>query len=48
MILLPSTPGFTDAANPKPVILAPKGSAPVVSGIGVLLQNSNEGAVGTK
>ena len=48
LILLPSTPGFTDAANPKPVILAPKGSAPVVSGIGVLLQNSNEGAVGTK
>ncbi|HMD71884.1 MAG TPA: glycosyl hydrolase family 28-related protein [Bryobacteraceae bacterium] len=48
LILLPSTPGFTDISQPKPVILAPRGSAPIVSGIGILLQNANEGAVGVK
>ncbi len=48
LVLLPSTPGFTDASQPKPVILAPKGSTPIVSGIGILLQNSNPGAVGVK
>lgn len=48
LILRPSTPGFTDASKPRPVILAPSGSAPIVSGIGVLLENSNEGAVGVK
>jgi hypothetical protein len=48
LILLPSTPGFTDASKPKPAILAPKGSQPIVSGVGILLQNANEGAVGVK
>jgi hypothetical protein len=48
LILLPSTPGFTDTSKPKPVILAPNGSAPIVSGIGVLLENDNPGAVGVK
>ena len=48
LILLPSTPGFTDVSSPKAVILAPKGSQPIVSGIGVLLQNDNAGAVGVK
>jgi hypothetical protein len=48
LVLPPSTPGFADASQPKPVILAPKGSAPIVSGIGILLQNSNPGAVGVK
>jgi hypothetical protein len=48
LILRPSTAGFTDASQPRPVILAPKGSSPTVSGIGVLLENSNQGAVGVK
>jgi hypothetical protein len=48
LILLPSTAGFADASKPKPAILAPKGSAPIVSGIGVSMQNANEGAVGVK
>jgi hypothetical protein len=48
LILLPSTAGFTDASQPKPVILAPKGSTPIVSGIAVTLQNDNRGAVGVK
>jgi hypothetical protein len=48
LTLLPSTPGFADPANPKAVILAPAGSAAIVSGIGVLLQNTNSGAVGVK
>jgi hypothetical protein len=30
------------------VILAPEGSAAIVSGIGILLQNANQGAVGVK
>ena len=48
LILPPATPGFTDASQPKPVILAPKGTAPIVSGIGILLENANQGAVGVK
>ena len=48
LILPPGTPGFTNASQPQAVILAPKGSAPIVSGIGILLENSNEGAVGVK
>jgi hypothetical protein len=45
---MPSTAGFTDASTPKPVILAPKGSTPIVSGIAVSMQNDNQGAVGVK
>jgi len=41
LILLPSTSGFTDAAVPKPLILAPKGSAPILSGLGIAPQNTN-------
>jgi hypothetical protein len=48
LTLLPSTPGFTDATKPKAVLEAPAGSAPIVSGIGILLQNTNSGAVGVK
>ena len=48
LTLLPSTAGFTDAGNPRAVIVAPAGSAPIVSGIGILLQNTNAGAVGVK
>jgi hypothetical protein len=48
LTLLPSTAGFTDAGNPRAVIVAPAGSAPIVSGIGILLQNTNSGAVGVK
>jgi hypothetical protein len=48
LILLPATAGFTDPSKPKPVILAPGGSAPIVSGIGVSLENDNPGAVGVK
>jgi len=45
---MPSTAGFTDASQPKPVLLAPKGSTPIVSGIAVSMQNDNQGAVGVK
>jgi hypothetical protein len=48
LVLMPSTAGFTDASTPKPVILAPKGSTPIVSGIAVSMQNDNQGAVGIK
>ena len=48
LTLLPSTAGFTDAGNPRAVIVAPAGSAPIVSGIGILLQNTNSGAMGVK
>jgi hypothetical protein len=48
LVLMPSTAGFTNASQPKPVILAPKGSTPIVSGIAVTMQNDNQGAVGVK
>jgi hypothetical protein len=48
LVLMPSTAGFTDASQPKPVLLAPKGSTPIVSGIAVSMQNDNQGAVGVK
>ena len=48
LILLPSTPGFTDAAAPKPLILAPKGSTPILSGLGVAPQNTNAGVIAVK
>jgi hypothetical protein len=48
LTLLPSTPGFSDPSNPRAVIEAPAGSAPIVSGIAILMQNPNPGAVGIK
>jgi hypothetical protein len=48
LTLAPATPGFSDPDVPKAVIVAPAGSAPIVSGIGILLQNPNPGSVGIK
>jgi polygalacturonase len=48
LTLANSTPGYTDPASPKPFILAPKGTQPVLSGIGIAVSNTNQGAVAAK
>jgi hypothetical protein len=43
----PSTPGFTDAANPKPLLVAPQGGANILTGIGFTL-GANPGLIAVK